>query len=118
ATLSRTLVAKSDAEASAAAAEITKLLSAAGGEARDLAHGLGAVGQQKTDLPAALEHLALNVQNRFRVSCSLKCDGPFPGMGGHAVGHLQRIAQEALNNAVAHGRVQRIEISLSGANGK
>jgi signal transduction histidine kinase len=118
ATLSRTLVAKSDAEASAAVAEITKLLNAAIGEARDLAHGLGPVGRQKTDLPAALEHLALNVQHRFRVSCSLKCDGPFPGLGGEVVGHLQRIAQEALNNAVAHGRVQRIEICLSGANGE
>jgi len=118
ATLSRTLVAKSDGEASASAAEITKLLNAAICEARDLAHGLGPAGGQETDLPAALEHLALNVEHRFRVSCSLKCDGPFPGLVSEVVGHLQRIAQEALNNAVAHGRVQRIEICLSGANGE
>jgi signal transduction histidine kinase len=118
ATLSRTLVAKSDAGASAAAAEITKLLNGAIGEARDLAHGLDSVGQHEINLPAALEHLAVNVQHRFRVSCGLKCDGTFSGLGGEVVGHLQRIAQEALNNAVAHGRVQRIEICLSGANGE
>ena len=117
-TLSRALVAKSDAEASAAAAEITALLNGAIGEARDLAHGLGPIGQREGDLPGALEHLALNVQHRFRVSCSVKCDRPFPGLGGEVVGHLQRIAQQALNNAVAHGRVQRIEIFLSGANGQ
>jgi signal transduction histidine kinase len=118
ATLSSRLFASSQSDASAAATEITKLLNEAIGEARDLAHGLGPVSRQETDLPAVLEHLALNVQHRFRVSCSLECDGSFPGLGREVVSHLLRIAQEALNNAVAHGRVERIEISLSGADGE
>jgi two-component system sensor kinase FixL len=118
ATLSSRLFASSQSDASAAAAEITKLLDEAIGEARDLAHGLGPIGQQETDLPAVLERLAQNVEHRFRVSCGLECDRFFPGLGRDVVSHLLRIAQEALNNAVAHGQVQRIEISLSGADGE
>ena len=118
ATLSNRLFASSRSDASAAAAEITKLLNEAIGETRDLAHGLDPVGQQETDLPTVLEHLALNIQHRFHVSCSLECDGLFPGLGREVVSHLLRIAQEALNNAVAHGQVERIEISLSGADGE
>ena len=118
ATLSSRLVAGSRSEASVAAAEITQLLNDAIGEARDLAHGLGPVGQQETDLPAVLEHLALNVQHRFRVFCRLECDGPFPELGREVVSHLLRIAQEALNNAVAHGRAEHIEIRLGGADGE
>ena len=118
ATLSSRLFVGFQSGASAAAAEITKLLNEAIGEARDLAHGLGPVAQQETDLPAVLENLALNVQHRFDVPCSLVCDGPFPGLGREVVSHLLRIAQEALNNAVAHGRVERIEIGLSSADGE
>jgi signal transduction histidine kinase len=117
-TLATRLFASQQADASAAAAEITELLNETIGEARDLAHGLGPIGQQGTDLPAVLEHLVVNVQHRFRVACSLECPGPFPGLGREVVAHLLRIAQEALNNAVAHGQVRRIEIRLSDADGQ
>jgi signal transduction histidine kinase len=105
------------AVASAAAAEITALLNEAIGEARDLARGFGPVGLRATGLAGALEGLALTVQHRFRVACTLEGEEPFPRLGHEVEAHLFRIAQEAVHNAVTHARTDRIEISLS-ANGE
>ncbi len=87
------------------------------GEARDLAHGLGAVGLDLAGLDTALEALAFNVQHRFRISCTLECDRPVERLGREVEAHLFRIAQEAVNNAVTHGRANRIEIGLSTKDG-
>jgi signal transduction histidine kinase len=114
AALSRRLAVRSNSDASAAAAEITALLNGAIGEVRDLAHGLGPVGLQEVGLTGALEGLALAVQHRFRVACTLECEGTFSRLGHEVEAHLFRIAQEAVNNAVTHARTDRIEISLSG----
>jgi len=115
---SRRSAASSEFDASAAAAEITKLLNEAIGEARDLARGLGPVGMKEAGLAGALEGLALNVRHRYGISCTLECDGLFPKLGSEVEAHLFRIAQEAANNAVSHGQAERIEISLSGVVGK
>ena len=111
-TLSKRLAASSESAGSAAAAEITKLLGGCIGDARDLARGLSALGQSEAGLDEGLEALALNVKNLFRVSCTLECDRPFQRLRPEVEAHLFRIAQEAVSNAVAHGRAQRIEISL------
>jgi PAS domain S-box-containing protein len=116
-TLSKTLAANSEFVASAAAADINELLNEAIGEARDLARGLGPVGLGRTGFDAALEALALNVQHRFRISCTLECDRPVLRPGREVEAHLFRIAQEAVNNAVTHGRAKRIDIGLSAKDG-
>ena len=99
-----------------AAAEITWLLNEAIGEARDMARGLGPVGLSEGGLEIALETLALDVRHLFRASCTFACDSPLGRLDREAERHLFRIAQEAVNNAVAHGKAKRIEIRL-GANG-
>ncbi len=86
------------------AAEISKLLNDTIGQARDLARGLGPVGLSGTGLAGALETLARNVEHFFHVSCTLVCDGLFAGFPPTATLHLFRIAQEAVHNAVTHGR--------------
>lgn len=118
ATLSKKLAASSESAASAAAAEITKLLSECIGEARDLARGLSPMDLNEAGLDEALDALALNVQNLFRVSCTLDCDRPFPRLRPEVEAHLFRIAQEASNNAVAHGRAEQIEIGLKSTDGE
>ena len=118
ATLSRRLAAASDPAGSAASREITKLLNESIAEAHDLAHGLGPIGITEGSLDGALENLALNVRHRFEVSCTLAWDPSFAGLRREAETHLFRIAQEALNNAVTHGRPRRIEIRLTSENGK
>jgi PAS domain S-box-containing protein len=118
AALSKNLAEKAERTASAAAAEIAHLLNETIGEARDMARGLGPVGRNGAGLAGALETLALDVEHLFKVSCTLVCDGPFVGIPYETTLHLFRIAQEAVHNAVTHGRADRIEIRLSRRDGK
>jgi PAS domain S-box-containing protein len=113
ATLSRNLAASAESTASASAPEITQLLLESIGQARDLARGLGPIGLNGAGLAGALEALALNAEHVFRVSCTLTCDDPFLDLPYEVKLHLLRIAQEAVHNAVAHGRADRIAIGLS-----
>jgi PAS domain S-box-containing protein len=117
-TLSRRLAASSESAASSMAAEITGLLNATITQARDLARGLGPVGLDEAGLDGALETLALNVQHLFRVSCTFECDRPCLRLCREIEAHLFRVAQEAVSNAVAHGRASRIEIGLSSKDGE
>ena len=110
-TLSRKLAAEFASDASAAAAEITKLLGEAISQARELARGLAPLGLHQTGLPIALETLGCNL-SRFRVFCTVECNCPSLGLDDEVEGHLFRIAQEAVNNAVTHGRADRIDIGL------
>jgi len=117
-TLSKNLAANSERAASAAATEIAKLLKEIIGQARDLARGLGPVDLTEKDIAAILETLACNVEHLFQVSCSIECDGLVVGLSDDVRLHLLRITQEAVQNAVTHGRADRIEIRLSGKGGK
>jgi signal transduction histidine kinase len=112
ASLSRKLAAGSE-PAAVEAAEITRLLNETIGQARDLARGLNPVGLEQTGLAAALEALASNVQALYRVFCRFQCNRPFLRLGSEVETHLFRIAQQAVNNAITHGRARRIDISLS-----
>jgi signal transduction histidine kinase len=94
------------------AAEITRLLNEIIGQSRDLARGLNPVGLEQIGITAALEALASNVQALHGVACRFQCDYPFLSLGPEVETHLYRIAQEAVNNAIAHGRGKRIDISL------
>jgi PAS domain S-box-containing protein len=112
ATLSKSLGMNSEPAASATATEITKLLNEANTEARNMAHCLGPLSLSQCYLDRALETLALNVHHLFRVSCTFECDRPYLKLGREVEAHLFRIAQEAVNNGVFHGRAKQIEISL------
>jgi signal transduction histidine kinase len=111
ATLARKLATRND-PAQAAAAEITVLLQQAIGDARDLARGLSTGGVAQMGLATALEVLVANVEALHPVACAFACDRHFPRLDPSVEGHLYRIAQEALGNAVAHGRGTRIGLSL------
>ncbi len=118
ATLSRRLAAGSEVVAAPAAVEITKLLHAAISEARDLARGFGPLGLEAGGLDAVLATLAVSLQNQFGVTCTIECPQPFVRLRHGVALHLFRIVQEGVNNALAHGRAQRIEISLSRQDGQ
>jgi signal transduction histidine kinase len=111
ATLARKLAARND-PAQAAAAEITVLLQQAIGDARDLARGLSARGLAQMGLATALEALAANIEALHPITCAFACDRHFPRLEPTVEAHLYRIAQEAVSNAVAHGRGNRIGVSL------
>ena len=76
------------------------------------------MGLEQIGLAAALEALASNVQALYPVTCRFQCNRPFLSPGPEVETHLYRIAQEAVNNALTHGRGKRIDISLSFGDGK
>jgi len=111
-TLSRQLAAHANTTGATAAIEINQLLNETIHQARNLAHGLSPIGLNIVGLQGTLETLSLNAQQWFNVTCTLTCDRSFPRLHHEVEGHLFRIAQEAVNNAVKHGQAGRVEISL------
>jgi len=112
-TLSRRLKATVSVPEAASAEEIAGLLHEAIAEARDLARGLNPGSGIEAPLPDALQRLALDVERRFGVACSVECPEGFPALAEERKVHLLRIAQEAVRNAVDHGKAKQIEIRLT-----
>lgn len=79
---------------------------------RTLAHGLAPVAFEGKGLRTAFQDLRAYVTQHFQVTCrfsdDLKADLGDPNVSMH----LYRIAQEAITNAVRHGRARTIDIGL------
>jgi PAS domain S-box-containing protein len=90
------------------------LLSAAIRNTRMLAHGLAPVSAGQGGLEAALQRLADQSASAYGIPVSVTLDLRRPvAIDEIAGGNLYRICQEALSNAVRHGRPSRVQISLS-----
>ncbi len=98
---------------SAAAREIGKLLSLSIGHARDLARGIIPLHHTAIGLIPALSDFCAKTEARFRIKCRFHCKAEHPRLDAKQESQLYRIVQEAVNNAIAHGRARRIEISLA-----
>ena len=85
---------------------------------RNLAHGISPVEMETEGLVTALREFSANVSKLFKVTCVFECGSP-PQIDDPAKAtHLYRIAQEAVNNAIRHGRPKQIVISLSSRKGQ
>src|SRR5207248_9077634 len=100
------LAASAEAE-SASAAEINVLLKEAVNQARNLSHGLYPVDPQPDGLMLALRQLPENISRLFNVSCTFRCPRPVMIDDNSIATHLYRIAQEAVQNAIRHGKASR-----------
>jgi two-component system CheB/CheR fusion protein len=112
--LGQKLAAKSKAE-SKQAGEIAQHVRDAILHTRKLARGLSPVEFEANGLMSALRELAAHVQKIFRVECRLECREPVLIRNNVFATHLYRIVQEAINNAIKHGRARHILISLKPA---
>lgn len=110
--LEQKLATKHKAEA-ARVGEISKHVREAIRQTRALARGLSPVELDRHGLMSALQELATNASNMFRVNCRFDCLGHVHVADNVAATHLFRIAQEAVSNAVKHGRARDIQIALS-----
>jgi len=79
---------------------------------RKLAKGLYPVEIAADGLMLALEEYATTTSELFKVTCRFECDSPVLVHDPATAGHLYRIAQEAVGNAIKHGRAKNILIRL------
>ncbi len=112
--LEKKLAAKSRSDARRAG-EIARHVRAAIGQTRLLARGLLPVTLESEGLMSALQELAVNTDKMFHVACLFECDPPVLVHDHAAATHLYRIAQEAVSNAIKHGRARQINIRLRSA---
>jgi signal transduction histidine kinase len=82
---------------------------------RNLARTLHPIELGVEGLEDALRNLAANMSNAFGVSCRFDHSGTVTLKDPKASIHLYRIAQEAVSNAIRHGRARNIAISLEAA---
>ena len=79
---------------------------------RGLAKGLYPVEIEADGLMLALEEFAATSGRLFRVNCRFECDLPVLIHDPATAGHLYRIAQEAVGNAIKNGKARNILIQL------
>ena len=104
--------------AAARAGDIARNVRDAISHTRLLARGLSPVTLESEGLMSALQELALNTEKIFRVACRFDCDPPVLVPDYPAATHLFRLAQEAVSNAIKHGRAKRILIRLKEERGR
>jgi signal transduction histidine kinase len=79
---------------------------------RKLAKGLHPVEMEADGLMQALEDLSTISSDLFKVRCRFECDSPVLIRDTAASAHLYRISQEAISNAVKHGKARNITLQL------
>ncbi len=99
-------------EAREQAARILELLRQSVAEVRRMSHGMSPTSVRYRGLVGALQLLAETVQNNFRTPCTAEIDSSVLVTDGEKQTHLFRIAQEAVNNALRHGKPTLITLSL------
>jgi signal transduction histidine kinase len=80
--------------------------------ARNLARGIFPLQMEAEGLMAAFEELANNIASISKIACVFERDSPVVIRDAAIATHLYRIAQEAISNAIRHGKAKRIGISL------
>ncbi len=98
---------------SAQAGKIADSVRRAISHTRMLARGLSPVEVENNGLMSALHELALSTAALFHIACTFECPKPVLVRDNSAATHLYRIAQEAINNAVKHGRARKVVIRLA-----
>ncbi len=115
--LAQTLEKKAKAQA-AQAEQIARHVREVMGQARSLARGLSPFILEAEGWGPALRELAAHTEELFNVKCNFRDDRPVAIADPATATHLYRIAQEAVANAIKHGRASAVEISLTHANDK
>jgi PAS domain S-box-containing protein len=105
-------VAQHSPDAPALSAQITGLIKEAIGKTRRLARGLCPVYLVDHGLEYSLRELAASTSVVFGIDCRFDCRAEVPIRDNVVATHIFRIVQEAVQNAVRHGKASCITISL------
>jgi len=110
--LRQDLAAKSLPEARPAG-RILEVVNEAIAQTRQLARGLHPVEPEPNGLMVALKTLALRTKKLFQLRCQFSCRSPVLIQDNSVATQLFWIAQEAVTNAIKHGRPRHISLSLT-----
>ncbi len=110
-------LAKTNMSDAADAAKLVRLVNEAVHKTRELARGLLPVMSDAQGLMSALELWAGEVEDIFGVSCKFECETAVLIDDNAIATHLYHIAQEAVNNALKHGKARNILLRLTSENG-
>lgn len=105
---------KKHAPESAEAERIGDLINEVNLQARGVARGLFPVRLEEHGLILALEELAASATSRYRITCRFVCQTPPVKVDSEVELHLFYIVQEALLNAVNHGKATSVIVTLAG----
>jgi signal transduction histidine kinase len=97
----------------AGAVKIVDLVHQAIYTTRQLARGLLPVLSDSHGLMSALQEWASEVEQLYHIECRFECDDPVLNPDDTVATHLYRVAQEAVHNAIKHGRAKHVVISLA-----
>jgi signal transduction histidine kinase len=114
--LAQTLKAKAS-DSAESAARVVELIEEGITLSRNLVRGLHSVGRSGDGLMEALEDFAVSTNDLFKISCRFECPLPVLFSDVQVAQHLYRITQEAVGNAIKHGRARNIEIRLEAHKG-
>ncbi len=82
-------------------------------QTRSVARGLFPVRLEDNGLVSAIEEFAANAESLFKIQCRFSCDKSFLMVENTVSLHLYYIIQEAVLNAVKHGKATSILISIT-----
>ena len=94
------------------AQRIHELLRQSVSEVRRMSHGLSPTSVKYRGLVGALQLLAETVRTNFRTPCLCEVDASIVIQNNDIEAHLFRVAQEAVNNALRHGKPSQVKLSL------
>jgi signal transduction histidine kinase len=118
----RALAARSRREAPALSGDLlhlSRLASSSIAAVRDMAHGMLPMALRHGDFKLVLQELARSTRRSSGVRLGLRFSGDMAHLPvGRVAEHLYRIAQEAITNAIKHGRAKRLSISVHGTASK
>lgn len=113
--LTEQLEARSLPEA-ASAQHLVKLVEEAINLTRTFARGLQPVEMEAQGLMDGFQELARASSERFKIACEFECREPVLLDDTERSTQLYRIAQEAITNAIKHGKAKSINVSLENLN--
>jgi signal transduction histidine kinase len=94
------------------AKKLVALVESAIAQTRQMAKGLLLADIDAEGLSSALQEFCASVVEQFRVNCAFHGDKNVTLSEAGVASHLYRIAQEAVRNAIRHGRARHIEVHL------
>jgi two-component system sensor kinase FixL len=95
------------------AKEVVGLVNTAITQTRNLAHGLDPIHVEANGLVAALRNLAAQTRELFQVGCAFSCKRDHLHVNTQTGIAFYRITQEAIHNAIRHGKARQINVELA-----